>query len=129
MIVINPIMSGELSNAKLTLADATAADVASGKKFYAGSKELKTGTLTAWKVVSGSGQIPLYSSATSVTLGFKPSYMGVRIPSLGSAACFGSSTSIEKNTHHATITYTNTGFTVSTDMDTGISFSYFAVGK
>ena len=35
---------GALSNGKLKLATATAADVASGKTFYAGDKTIKTGT-------------------------------------------------------------------------------------
>ena len=46
MIVVNPIMGGGLSNAKLALADAVAANVLSGKKFYSGDKVLKTGTLS-----------------------------------------------------------------------------------
>ena len=46
MIVVNPIMGGGLSNAKLALADAVAANVLSGKKFYSGDKTLKTGTLS-----------------------------------------------------------------------------------
>lgn len=35
---------GGLTKSKLALADATAGDVLSGKKFYAGDKEIKTGT-------------------------------------------------------------------------------------
>ena len=35
---------GGLTNAKLALATATAGDVASGKTFYAGNREIKTGT-------------------------------------------------------------------------------------
>lgn len=46
MIVINPIMGGGLSSAKLALADAVAANVLSGKKFYSKDKTLKTGTLS-----------------------------------------------------------------------------------
>lgn len=46
MIVVNPIMGGGLSNAKLALADAVAANVLSGKKFYSGDKVLKTGALS-----------------------------------------------------------------------------------
>lgn len=39
-----PYTPGGLSNSKLKLATATAADVASGKTFYAGDKTIKTGT-------------------------------------------------------------------------------------
>lgn len=42
----NGVMGGGgLTNSKLALADAQAADVRSGKKFYAGDKQIKTGTL------------------------------------------------------------------------------------
>ncbi len=42
----NGIMGGGgLTNSKLALANAQAADVRSGKKFYAGDKQIKTGTL------------------------------------------------------------------------------------
>lgn len=39
-----PYTPGGLGNSKLKLATATAADVASGKTFYAGDKTIKTGT-------------------------------------------------------------------------------------
>lgn len=42
------IAGGALSNGKLKLADATAADVLAGKKFYSGDKTLKTGTLKGY---------------------------------------------------------------------------------
>lgn len=45
MIVQNQIGGGGLSNAELAEATATAAQVLSGYTFYAGDKELKTGTL------------------------------------------------------------------------------------
>lgn len=42
----NGVMGGGgLTNSKLTLADASPEDVRSGKKFYSGDKQLKTGTL------------------------------------------------------------------------------------
>ena len=42
----NGVMGGGgLTNSKLALANAQAADVRSGKKFYAGDKQIKTGTL------------------------------------------------------------------------------------
>ena len=42
----NGIMGGGgLTNSKLALANAQAADVRSGKKFYAGDKQIKTGAL------------------------------------------------------------------------------------
>ena len=42
----NGVMGGGgLTNSKLALADAQAADVRSGKKFYSGDKQIKTGTL------------------------------------------------------------------------------------
>lgn len=46
MIVVNPIMGGGLSSAKLALANAAVADVLSGKMFYSGDKVLKTGALS-----------------------------------------------------------------------------------
>lgn len=49
-----------LGNSKLALATATEADVLSGKTFYAGDKELKTGTLDP-----GSNLVSLVSSGTA----------------------------------------------------------------
>lgn len=59
MIVVNPT-GGGLSNGKLAQATATPADVLSGKTFFAGGKDIKTGTFdlslanaTAAQVVKG----------------------------------------------------------------------------
>ncbi|MCI8601397.1 MAG: hypothetical protein HFE45_07370 [Oscillospiraceae bacterium] len=46
MIVVNPVGAGGLTLSKLALANAVAANVLSGKKFYSGDKVLKTGTLS-----------------------------------------------------------------------------------
>lgn len=43
--------SGGLNDAALALADATPADVAAGKTFYAGNKELRTGTGEFYKIM------------------------------------------------------------------------------
>lgn len=53
---IAPYTPGGLSNSKLALADATANDVLSGKKFYAGDKILKVGTreIKMKQIASGS---------------------------------------------------------------------------
>jgi len=71
MIVINPVMGGGLSGAKLALATATEADVLSGKTFYAGSGELRTGRNTPIyynlfsETVSGSGSRNHYFTYTA----------------------------------------------------------------
>ncbi len=70
MIVINPIMGGGLSLAKLQAATATAADVVTGKTFFSEYKILKTGNLTPRKVSSGTVQ--LKNGVTSVNSGFYP---------------------------------------------------------
>lgn len=56
---------GGLSKSKLALATATAADVASGKTFYAGDKTLKTGVSQAKKL--GYGDASKTFSATSIS--------------------------------------------------------------
>lgn len=48
------IASGGLSNSKLAMANAAPGDVRTGKKFYAGNKEVKTGTLPVHNVSIGS---------------------------------------------------------------------------
>lgn len=51
--------SGGLSNGKLALATAGTADVLAGKTYYAGDKEIKTGTMTnqgAWSSTVGQGE-------------------------------------------------------------------------
>lgn len=51
---------GGLTKSKLLLADATAGDVLSGKKFYAGDKVIKTGSMTnqgTWGVTLYPGQV------------------------------------------------------------------------
>lgn len=68
----NGVMGGGgLTNSKLALANAQAADVRSGKKFYAGDKQIKTGTLadvtqaTPAITVDAAGKIT--ASATQAT--------------------------------------------------------------
>lgn len=55
---INFKSGGGLSNSRLALANATAADVAEGKTFYAGNKTLKTGTLVPYKYATGTVRMP-----------------------------------------------------------------------
>ena len=71
MIVQNQIGGGGLSNAELAEATATAAQVLSGYTFYAGDKELKTGTLVTPKVKSGSFNASIGADIT-ITLPFNP---------------------------------------------------------
>lgn len=63
---------GGLSNSKLTLATAVQSDVTLGKTFYAGNKELKTGTKPLSEGVSGTFTSTQNTNYT-VSLGFKPS--------------------------------------------------------
>ena len=76
---INFKPGGGLSNSRLALANATAADVAEGKTFYAGDKVLKTGTLMPYKYATGTVRISKNESPdvgdTVVTIsgiGFRP---------------------------------------------------------
>ena len=72
---INFKSGGGLSNSRLALANATAADVAEGKTFYAGDKALKTGTLIPYKYATGTAAWTHQSSGFTVTVevGFRPS--------------------------------------------------------
>lgn len=89
MIVLNPVIGGGLSNAKLALATATQADVLSGKTFYAGSKGLQTGILEkGYKEVSGTFEVTQSSysatidtnmTPTSVMISTYGSYYGVNL--------------------------------------------------
>ena len=72
---VNFKSGGGLSNSRLALANATAADVAEGKTFYAGNKTLKTGTLVPYKYATGTAAWTNQSSGFTVTVevGFRPS--------------------------------------------------------
>ena len=72
---VNFKAGGGLSNSRLALANATAADVAEGKTFYAGNKTLKTGTLVPYKYATGTATWTHQSSGFTVTVevGFRPS--------------------------------------------------------
>ena len=76
---------GGLSNSRLALANATAADVAEGKTFYAGNKTLKTGTLVPYKYATGTVRMPLNENLqvgdtvlTISGLSFRPFLLVVR---------------------------------------------------
>lgn len=76
---------GGLSNSRLALATATAADVAEGKTFYAGNKTLKTGTLIPYKYATGTVRMPLNENPqvgdtvlTISGLSFRPFLLVVR---------------------------------------------------
>lgn len=82
---VNFKAGGGLSNSKLALANATAADVAEGKTFYAGNKTLKTGTLVPYKYATGTVRMPLNKSPqvgdtvlTISGLSFRPFLLVVR---------------------------------------------------
>ena len=68
-----PYTPGGLSNSKLKLATATVNDVASGKKFYAGDKTIKTGkyTPTLKRVEIGSCQRRNYADNITFTFSAK----------------------------------------------------------
>lgn len=59
---------GGLNDAALALANATPADVAAGKTFYAGGKELKTGEATHYYVESYKSTALSGSSTKTVTI-------------------------------------------------------------
>lgn len=82
-----PMYAGSgLSNGKLALANASVSDVLSGKKFYAGDKNIKTGTLalsgnaSPSDVISGktfySGDPKSKQTGTLVDLGYEPDAQG-----------------------------------------------------
>ena len=82
---INFKAGGGLSNSRLALATATAADVAEGKTFYAGNKTLKTGTLVPYKYATGMVRMPLNKTPqvgdtvlTISGLSFRPFLLVVR---------------------------------------------------
>lgn len=82
---VNFKSGGGLSNSKLALANATAADVAEGKTFYAGNKTLKTGTLVPYKYATGTVRMPLNENLqvgdtvlTISGLSFRPFLLVVR---------------------------------------------------
>ena len=82
---INFKAGGGLSNSRLALATATAADVAEGKTFYAGNKTLKTGTLVPYKYATGTVRMPLNETPqvgdtvlTISGLSFRPFLLVVR---------------------------------------------------
>ena len=54
MIVVNPVGAGGLTLSKLALANAVAANMLSGKKFYSGDKVLKTRCYRPYKFQSDS---------------------------------------------------------------------------
>ena len=72
---VNFKSGGGLSNSRLALANATAADVAEGKTFYAGDETLKIGTLIPYKYATGTATWTNQSSGFTVTVevGFRPS--------------------------------------------------------
>ena len=75
---VNFKAGGGLSNSKLALATATAADVLSGKTFYAGNKTLKTGAMaTPYKMKTGTVLIETTSHNTNIQVncGFQANYV------------------------------------------------------
>ena len=78
MIVINPIMGGGLSLAKLQAATAAPEDVLAGKKFYSGSKELQVGIRAGTLAVHGSAVSSKNTESTSIELGFVPDFVLVQ---------------------------------------------------
>lgn len=84
MIVINPVGAGGLPLSKLALANATSADVLSGKKFYSQDKTLKTGTRPKGTLRMVTGTFEAFDTVSNsdsskktktINVGFKPSYL------------------------------------------------------
>ena len=73
---VNFKAGGGLSNSKLALATAQESDVATGKTFYAGNNQLKTGILTPYKMVTGSfNGLDNNSNSVTITCGFQANYV------------------------------------------------------
>ena len=97
---VNFKAGGGLTASKLALANATAGDVRSGKKFYAGDATLKTGTLNPIKYKSGTFTVPATDETTSVSVGFKPTRVFIFVDgSTGDKGVFiyGNTPSVDKS--------------------------------
>lgn len=158
MIVQNQFGGWGLSNAELAEATATAAQVLSGYTFYAGDKELKTGTLVPTpKVKTGTfGTIDL-NETLDIECGFRPIAVLIRLYRSYSSAtltafCYNGATYLTAATDSwsgvgywdgtSDIRFSNTGFSVTnsstygnnmfpfTDYDNlpSTSFVYTAIG-
>lgn len=74
---VNFKSGGGLSNSRLALATATAADVAEGKTFYAGDETLKTGTRDPgyiYKIKEGTA-VATIGSTIVIDVGLRPEYI------------------------------------------------------
>lgn len=76
MIVVNPT-GGGLSNGKLAQATATPADVLSGKTFFAGGREMQTGTLVTPKEKSGTTTEIDPDKSKTIACGFSPKIIAI----------------------------------------------------
>ena len=129
---------GGLNDAALALADATPDDVAAGKTFYAGDKELKTGTAQVSKVVCGTQALTLGnpSAAQTVEVGFRPKFViAIAVPDINGQQYGGHARYAIYNNGTGLAYYTsyrNTGFgfyqypdytTVLNITDTGFTFN------
>lgn len=73
---VNFKAGGGLSNSKLALATAQESDVATGKTFYAGNNQLKTGSLIPYKMATGSfNGLDNNESSVTITCGFQANYV------------------------------------------------------